>query len=251
MRIAIDPLDAYPLDRAMKIAEEHNLMLEVQMEPPVFSWNPDFISTLENIAKNYGLVLHAPYREVFLASIHPLIQRSSIQLVKESIDLAADVGAEILVTHLGNFNRKQPREDVLDRLVPALREILDYAREKNIVLAVENVAFGPVGVAPSDFFYLFEQVGLFSLCIDVAHAYSSGNLDAFLDLFPEAPIYHFSDTIYGKDLHAELGSGEVPWKSVLERINENAVIVLEVGGDTPALQSLERLRRMISELNHS
>ncbi|HID09612.1 TPA: hypothetical protein EYP13_05255 [Candidatus Micrarchaeota archaeon] len=249
MRIAIDPLDAYPLDTAMNLAEENGLMVEVQMEPPTFSWDAGFLKTLEDVAGTFGLILHAPYREVFLASVHPVVQRASVQLVKDSVDLAARTGAEVLVMHLGSFNRKQERDDVLDRIVPPLREILDYAEERGVVVAVENVAFGPVGVLPSDFFYLFEKVGAFPLCLDVAHAYSTGSLDAFLDLFSDVPVYHLSDTVQGKDLHAEIGSGEIPWKSVLERMNKNAVVVLEVGGFTPALRSLERLRRMISELD--
>ena len=250
IRLAIDPLGTYPLDIAVKMAEDHGLMIELQMEPPVFTWDSSFSRTLADIAGTYGLILHAPYREVFLASIHPVVQKASLQLIKESADLAARVDAEFLVMHLGSFNRKQGWDDLFSRLVQSLREVVEYSRDVGVPIAVENTPFGPIGVMASDFFQLFAEVGEFPLCIDVAHAYSSGNLDAFLDLFPDAPVYHFSDTVRGKDMHAEIGSGQIPWRQVLERINKKAVVVLEVGGATPTLRSLERLGRIFSELDH-
>jgi len=244
--LGFDPLDRMPLREAFALARENGLALEVQLEPPLLWFSEDRIRHLGEVREEYPdtvLFLHAPYRDVFLGSLHDPIRRAGVELVKRSVDLAAELDAALVVFHAGEVSGKTPRDLAVERARESIGEIVDHAKDRGVPAALENAPFWKQSLFlyASDFLPLQDV----PVCLDVPHAYAVDALDAFLDLLGDRTVaYHLSDTVRGKDLHAPLGEGEIPWRSVLSRLDPEKPWILEVGDRESVNKSIQLIRSL-------
>ena len=137
--------------------------------------------------RNSGLsvYLHAATWDLNLTSINPNIAKTSLDEVSRSIDLADDLGATTVVVHPGR--KSSSKDDPLaywDRQVEILKFLARYAAKSKVSLAIENMEARAreLVVYPKDILRLLkacpqEELGL---CLDIAHAATTGNIDAFL-----------------------------------------------------------------------
>ncbi len=223
-------------EEAIHLAKELGVGVELQLDVPNFWFSDEQIQGLRAMCKDVPLILHAPYRHIHLATVMEEVRRASVELINKTVGLAKELGASLIVIHAGNVGSKEPRDLALEMFQKSWEEL-----KRDVPIALENVLYGGLFTDPADFF----EVNV-PICLDVAHAYASGNLDAFLDLFGERIVaYHLSDTIRGRDLHLPLGKGEILWKSVLEQLDPEKPWIIEVPGREGILQSLQLITSLI------
>jgi sugar phosphate isomerase/epimerase len=215
------------------------LWLDWTAEPELFErgrW-PDLKSACRDAP---GLSLHSR-----------LIHRFDLDTIKEEIDLAAFLEADPLVVHPRSLGLEAGTWDAcMQRTIDSsafamIADILSYARERSVGLALENGAMD-VLQAVADAFPADGADGPGSslgICIDTGHANLHRDLfanpaAAYLRAFADRLVHlHVSDNLGTGDDHLVPGTGNINWHSVaseLRRIPYRGKTVLELAEPGPA-----------------
>lgn len=218
-------------------------------------------SRLRRLLTNLGLGIsvHATFRDLNLSSPNPGIREESVRQVVESVQLAADLDADIVVVHPGRLAspRDDPRE-AWDLLVKSLGVVVREAEGLGLKVCIENMSARPKEIVrtPGDLRRLFEEVGSKSLMVtlDAAHAGTVGDpVEFVLSLSDLVAHVHLSD--YSREkLHLPLGRGELDLPRFLRALRDVGYAgVLVVEGYFPprtkevALESYRALVKALSE----
>jgi sugar phosphate isomerase/epimerase len=144
---------------------------------------------LSNMGGSLVLSVHAPYvpiGKIDLASTSTKIRKSTVAAVDNCVELAEDIGARVVNTHLGGIIRTTSKKSFCDpavknamlkRVKDALIDLVGRVEGRNILLAIENVpypleeisyGYSPViGIFPGDFLKILKEVGSRDLGITV------------------------------------------------------------------------------------
>jgi sugar phosphate isomerase/epimerase len=188
--------------------------------------------------------------------------RNDRQRMLEEIELLAFLGGRTLVVHpvvlsLPEFRQERPsgHPDL-----PFIRELAAAARERGVLLALENIharAFLDRTLEGVD---TFDERGGLGICIDIGHAEmaSAGSADSpparpsesavslIRDYGPVLLHLHVHDVRDGRD-HQPLGTGWIDYAAVaaaLREVNFHGTAALEIQSEDPpatARESLEYL----------
>lgn len=202
-------------------------------------WNTDFLYHPSEIAQigqwlsDYGLQLADVHgsegREKFWYSPHEYARLAGIELVKNRIDFAAQLGADAVVMHA-----YPPTQDlalaplnslIWDQLRRSLDALQPYAMRRGIRIALENlidfrgVASGAVTKADAaDNFDLILQVyeayapEYIGFCYDSGHAIlGRSRMDRLAPLMARLAVLHLHDNNGQEDQHRLLFDGAVDW----------------------------------------
>jgi len=202
-------------------------------------WNTDFLYHPSEIAQigqwlsDYGLQLADVHgsegREKFWYSPHEYARLAGIELVKNRIDFAAQLGADAVVMHA-----YPPTQDlalaplnslIWDQLRRSLDALQPYAMRRGIRIALENlidfrgVASGAVTKADAaDNFDLILQVyeayapEYIGFCYDSGHAIlGRSRMDRLAPLMTRLAVLHLHDNNGQEDQHRLLFDGAVDW----------------------------------------
>ena len=95
---------------------------------------------------------HLPWGEINIAAINPRVRQASISEIKSLIDLVAELNVKKLVMHPGSYTAMPQVYQRMERRIKSLTEksiseIFNYAKEREISLALENLE--PIMVFPS------------------------------------------------------------------------------------------------------
>ncbi|PLV57317.1 TIM barrel protein [Thermotoga sp. SG1] len=178
------------------------------------------------------------------------------KVMEAVIEFAGEINAEVIVYH---YNEVDHSIDVPERIqhraeILALRELADLAKEKGIVIGVENVQH-----SVSEVLELVKQVNHpnVKLTVDIGHLFiltSYRGLNFYEELkkgLPYAVELHVSDNfgessqtyqqipdveafrfVYGiGDLHLPIGEGDIPYNRVFKTIRESGfsgIVILEI-----------------------
>lgn len=164
-------------------------------------------------------VLNLPSLDHNLASPFPRARAASMQMFRDAIDLAADLGAAWLVLVPGRMSPLAPPSH--DQRVAWLREGLDLllpqAEARGVGLAVENVPMAAFPDAASLGAFV-RDYGSRSLgvCYDAANAHFVGEApaDGIGHLADLLRIVHLSDTSRATWRHDPVGDGDVPFATL-------------------------------------
>jgi sugar phosphate isomerase/epimerase len=171
-------------------------------------------SALRRQAEDLGLVLslHALSWDLNFCSPLEPIRTASLTLLEQSIELAAAVGASIVVMHPGRITVPQGRaDDYWALLVRGLRHLAQRAADRGVRLAVEHMERLPAElvVSPADVERLLADVNHPNLVVafDFAHVpWDEDPLDYF-DRMPSVGHVHLSDAD-SRRYHLPLGEGK-------------------------------------------
>jgi sugar phosphate isomerase/epimerase len=132
--------------------------------------------------------VHAPYTPIqrfSLASESPMIRRRTIDAVEKCAELAEEIGAPVVNTHLGgitktinkrSFSDPAVKKATLDRIKDALTNLVSRVEGRDVVLAIENVPYpleetppySPVvGIFPRDFSEILKDVDSKTIAVTV------------------------------------------------------------------------------------
>ncbi|MGB2983265.1 MAG: sugar phosphate isomerase/epimerase family protein [Candidatus Bipolaricaulia bacterium] len=173
--------------------------------------------------------------------------------LRREIDFVQSVGGRTLVVHPVCFGLKRP-EDRMD--VSEIRRIAEYAAEKYVRLAVENVrdsiwildrVLNEIGDDP-------EETNL-GICIDVGHAHLSSDAGResvcdYLERYADPMVHlHLHDNAGARDEHLAPGEGTIDWHRVLGVLKEtgySGTAVLEIhGSEISPLAAIEKSVRVL------
>jgi len=180
--------------------------------------------------------LHATSWDLNISSLNPHIRKISIDLVKESIDLAADIEAELIAVHPGRTSSsKGEREETRSILVGALHELVERADSRGLILALENMEQRPreIVTTSNDLKTLIREVNSPRLVglVDVAHANTVGDPVGFLrECLCILGHVHISDNNGLAPTHLPLGKGTIDLAKIFQTLVEegyDAKVVIE------------------------
>lgn len=155
------------------------------------------------------LYLHAPTVDLNPASVNRGIREETLRQLRESADMAADIGARYVTTHPGVIHKPIPRiwEMCTEFALQVLGEAADYAGGRGVGLSIENMPLRPsylcTSAAELD---LFRRRCGCGVTVDVGHAITCPDPASFLGL--EGISYlHVSDNHGDRDAHLCPGDG--------------------------------------------
>lgn len=208
---------------------------------------------IRNLAKekNIKLSLHGPENVSFL-NIQPKLVSAAIDLYKEIIDFAVDIGADRITLHVGDnvcytLTDKKVWLDELqsnvykDILCNAIREIRDYSIGKAMICVENTGKFDAFLAGCLD--ELLKEGNLY-LTFDWGHSYGKEVQKDFMLAHKEyIRNCHVHDN-NGKSDHQTLFTGNVPIREYFELFCDSDLnFILEIRPRNMAAKSFEILKR--------
>ena len=207
--------------------------------------------------RRMGLMGHLP-TFVHIADLTESIRAASVEEMRRSVEICAELGMEKAVLHPGHiFGMGTFVIDMaLGYAYESLAAIAETAASAGVVLCAENMppncrAF----VEPEDFAPLFERFPAFRMTLDVGHANigdkTGGRALAFIRRFGDRIDHlHLSDNKGKRDDHIRLGKGAVDLRRIvgaLKDIGYDKTATLEIFSDdiSDLKASLSYIRALI------
>ncbi|HJJ36011.1 MAG TPA: sugar phosphate isomerase/epimerase [Methanocorpusculum sp.] len=206
-----------PLADALDTLTEHTQAVELFNDGRHYTNDVDLLRSYP-----FDYTVHAPSRSVNIASVLEPIRKASVELVCESLTLAAEIKATGVVFHPGYYTFEEEYENAVSALQRSLAEIRQFARDVNVSCCVENMG---------NWGYFFLQkpadiplIGSTDFCLDIGHANECGTLNEYLSV-PFTQI-HVHDNDGTSDAHLALGKGTIDIPSVIAAIQRNGDVSL-------------------------
>ena len=231
----------------LKIAEKDGFQLiEILCEGPQWPRNVLLKNKCEfEVFQSYEIdvFIHSPTIDLNPASLNPGIRDETLNQLKETIDLAVEIGANAITTHPGLIHRYEDRVKDIGRQysIETLTKANEYGNERGIIFSVENM--------PNRYAYFCNNAEEHTLItrecgchatIDLGHANTNGDIKPFLDM-KNICYYHLSDNNGDKDQHLILGGGTLD----LELLNGIDKVILELDDYQNVLNSRKILRSYV------
>jgi len=220
-------------------------------------WSNEDRKVFRQLVESLGLRISSvnpTFLDINIASPNPGIREESIRQLRETIQLAHEIGAEIVVAPAGRKHLLlAPAQSYLWELVKeALETLLADCERLGVTFGLEN-AYNVLPTAPM----------LVQICRELRHpklklAYDVANatmvespLDGLEVVAPYLALLHFSDTDPKKWGHDRIGTGTVDFAAVTAKVRalgyEGPTIMEIVDREMPEESnrvSLERLRAL-------
>ncbi|MBW2077944.1 MAG: sugar phosphate isomerase/epimerase [Deltaproteobacteria bacterium] len=237
--------------------------------PEYWKESPEEILKLANSLGIKVNSIHVPLMVESPNISYAELRRTSTGLTKKTIDLAVLLGASFIVQHVrllkDSLDSKQ--HAILEEIVPDLGKIAQYAANKGLKLALENVPSATARMLGSSAKEMMDIVNLLppktiGICLDVSHCVASGydplaalntiNINSLISI-------HASDNFSTQliDQHLPIGSGDIPWKKLFNTLESRGFqgsFVIEVTGgeeeEKTVVDSLNYLRNLSRFMSH-
>ena len=207
-------------------------------------------------AGGLGLVCHLP-TFVSTADLTDSLRRASVMEMRDSLDVAAELGAKKVVLHpsmaggMGAFVLDTVKRYAFD----FLSEMVVAAQRLNMTICLENMfPRNRLGVEPDDLAVIFRTFPSLRLTLDTGHANVDDRrgrrLKRLVDgLGDRIGHLHFSDNRGKLDDHLAVGQGTVRFRDLVARLKAlgyDDTLTLEVFDTNRDMlvQSRDRIREM-------
>lgn len=197
--------------------------------------------------------LNLPNLDLNIGAANPAARALSLDLIEETLKLAADLEAGAVLIGPGKPNPlfPMPHEQMIDYLFAALDRLLPLARRLGVGVALENlpIAFLPTA---SSMMTALDRYGESDIGIvyDVANAHFVGEdpVEGLRAAEPRLRLVHVSDTTRRVYRHDPIGQGDVPFAAIGTSLSEGTPILtmLEIISDTPDRDILESAKKLAS-----
>jgi sugar phosphate isomerase/epimerase len=256
-----DPLESVDFAVGLGLA-----LIELNANMPWFfpeRFDRGLRAALRDKSRDAGVMLasHAP-EEISLISPHPALLRAGVQRMKDFIDLAADLKAEVLTCNLGgNYLRWAtgearvlfPHQLYPERMAESLRlsapDLAELAAGADVKLSLENAGcFEPTVIQKTVSEVL--DVSPLHLTWDMGHSNTKdGRIEEqerfMLGRLERVALIHLHDNDGLVDAHAPLGTGTVDLSRALELARRgNVPVSIEVRPRSLIPACLEALLRI-------
>lgn len=102
------------------------------------SVTPDLRRLTRRTAERLGLQIEAVITHAPLCDSLVDVDKAPLDL-EGTVDLAVDVGADVVTFHMGGYPAHVPREEFWQAIVAQIRDVADYAAARRIFLAVDGI----------------------------------------------------------------------------------------------------------------
>ncbi len=190
--------------------------------------------------------MHGAFLDIIIHSEDPLIQHVSEIRIRQSMDIAHEMGLRGVVFHTGRlhgFRDKKYLENWMKVNEAFFREMLQTYPKQNIF--IENM-FDEAPDILAQFAKRFSDEPRFGVCLDYAHAAITNiaGEEWVKALAPYIRHMHINDNDRVNDLHQEIGTGQIDWcafDSEMRRFAVESSVLIE-------MKDLERQRRSMEYL---
>jgi sugar phosphate isomerase/epimerase len=146
----------------------------------------------------------------------PALRKMRVDLTKTCIDMAVEIGAPMVESITGvPFDCY---DDIYDTTLDAIKECVEYAEKKKILLVFEmgqNMMFGAV----EEMLEIFKIIRSPYLkgCIDLGHSNIEGRTirDSLAKVGEYLVNFHVDDIRHRKHFHLPAGRGDIDWRDTL------------------------------------
>jgi sugar phosphate isomerase/epimerase len=142
-----------------------------------------------------------------------------------SVDLAIDLGADVVTFHMGGYPSGVPRDAFWESVVRSIREAADYGAARHVALAVDSIWPDWVDDSPDTLDRLFHEVGMpnFGVNFDPCYLVLMGVEPAgFARRFAKRIVHaHLKDHVgkYPNWTHRIPGQGEMDYVKVFAALD--------------------------------
>lgn len=178
-------------------------------------------------------------------------KKEEIEKCKKFIEILSNQGVNLFVVHL--FSRNLPTDGNIDLKVRGLKELTDFAKNNNSILALENTE-EDVDVLKR----VFDKIPEINFCLDIGHANLFAKENRSVNLIQNfgriLKHVHLHDNIGGDtekcDLHLPIGAGKINFAPIFDKLKEikySGNITLEVYNPDKEYRkiSMDRIRKLI------
>ncbi len=221
MKVGLLLLGGNPIE-TIECAIEHDFnIVEVALENWVDILTRSQMEEAHDLCVRHGVTLaaHAPSSDLHLGSSNNGIRNESIRQIQKAIQLL-DGFADYMTIHTGYIPRFK-HIGTLERVIDAIRTLLETTREHSMRLCIENVHENSIDQL-LDYIRLVNHDHI-KITIDLAHVKLYANYSAFAAIRVLSPyIYniHLSDTDGNNDLHLPLGAGCLDVKGAITALTQ-------------------------------
>lgn len=174
---------------------------------------------VRELSQRYGVSItyHAPFRDWNIGSYDETVRTDSVERVKQTLDDAADAGAEAVVVHGGSVPRRYPtwvRDTANEAALRSLAECAEYAQLVGVPLCLENQPIDEqkkrYTTTPGDLATMLETVDVapqyLGVTLDVGHAKVNGEdwRDFVEEFSHRIQVCHLHDNDGTADQHRPL-----------------------------------------------
>lgn len=204
------------------------------------------------LAKRYGVLLWSfhlpfmPFAEIDISACDRDVRGSTLELHKELISRAADIGIDKFVIHpSGEPIAKENREERMSLSMESLDILAEFAHSQGAVIAVEDLPRTCLGNTADEIIRLISANDKLRVCFDTNHLLIDNNIDFVKKLGEKIITLHVSDYDLVDEKHWLAGEGVVDFYeiySMLEKVNYGGVWLYELGLKSP--KTLTRSREL-------
>lgn len=179
---------------------------------------------IESFSLKYSL--HAPYIDINLGSMNQTIRKASEKTMLKSIAFAADINAEMVVSHVGRLSRDYPEKMIsqsLKNTIRCLRKLTKASKNHGIVFTIENDhrSNDQILAGYPEQLRLLIQKAECKFTLDVGHANTLTRIETFIDTLAEHIVnVHLHDNNGEQDTHLSLGKGNINFSAVLANLGK-------------------------------
>ena len=191
--------------------------------------------------------MHGAFLDVTVHSMDKKIQEVSELRVRQSMDIAKEMGLRGVVFHTNRiygFRDAAYLKNWRDANKRFFAEICDAYPNQQIFM--ENM-FDEGPDVLRDLAEEMQEYTNFGICLDYAHAVLSGTdtEEWMKELAPFMKHMHINDNDLKNDLHQAVGTGQVDWRKFQQQMQGNQInasLLIEVSGIEKQKKSLEFMR---------
>lgn len=189
------------------------------------------------------ITVHLPFKQPLATSVDE-INQGLLNYQKRMMKFAKKLGAEKVVTH--SDMRYDDAEPEIEKLPSQIEEMMALGEEVGVEVCFENLGQWR-GLELVELGPLLEELDA-SMCFDTGHAFSEvgqEETEEFLEEYSHLISHlHLTDTREGRDMHLPLGSSEIEFQPLIDRLEEfNGTWCMEIFTEDPDYQllSMEKL----------
>ncbi len=184
------------------------------------------------ITQSYDLkyTLHCPLTDLNLSSFREKIRKVSLEFVKDILETAVKVDANLIVLHPGYCVFKYDYEKALNSLIKSLKELNNIQDEFNIQITIENMPSYDMFMFRKPDKEIIENLGDLRITFDIGHSFLNKNISDFFKISDKIAHIHIHDNNGEFDEHLPIGKGKINFnyfKKDLKNINAIKMIELQ------------------------
>ena len=227
-------LSELPVERAIDVLAErgyHAIDICMEITPPFCPIPNPHMSPTDGAAKRDGVRRQAERAGIAIAALNahtnlctrdPAVRQVNTEFVVDTLQLAADVGAPVVVTAGGGKDAYGYEQWFFDWLFDSLRQLLPIAERLGVLLAIESGS--PAGCLVHDIqtterLLAVEGFESLHLLFDCAHFHIRGDcpVEAFQKFRNRIVHMHAKDAAGGPEniVFPPFGEGEIDFDSLL------------------------------------